>query len=90
MTTPDPPGDPSAQPLTPILLRLIEERLVRSEAHEFDQPHIVLVSGVESATYEGPYPNAISALLAAADTEAELADDDLRVSIAPLWAPRTS
>lgn len=71
------------------MLHLVLSRLVQAEAAEFDQPHIVLVSGAQFTTYEGPYPDAISALMAAAQEEEALAQEaELTISIAPLMPPR--
>lgn len=72
--------------------RLLIENLVREGMQDLDAPHLVVCTDLEDGTvsFQGPYPDALTALLAA---EAECGDLGpellgLRFSVAPLLPPR--
>ena len=69
-------------------LRLLLDRVIAGEVAEIDAPHIVLIRDEHTTCYEGPYPDALSALVAAEAELATVAPRDLTVvSVAPLHRP---
>jgi len=69
-------------------LRLLLDRVIAGEVAEIDEPHIVLIRDEHTTCYEGPYPDALSALVAAEAERATVAPRDATVvSVAPLHRP---
>lgn len=81
------------------LIRIVHDALVREELDSLAKPHLVVIKqGDGQATYEGPYADAMTALVVATQREREFIDqgewqespDDLTilsVGVAPVLTP---
>ena len=63
--------------------------LVNEEVEQLTRPHIVICTSRDSqmVAYTGPYPDGLTALLAAERDAGQVADGDLDFRVSPLLPP---